>query len=134
VVTGLVFDVDKNPMQVDVTTGTPAPASSDQWTVPIHVSFPLRKIALFPEGDDYVGRVVLFVAARDHKGDQSDLQRQEHEVRIPGKDYEEAKRQRFGIDLSLLMKKGGYNISVGLMDQITRQASYKRLTFFVGTK
>ncbi|HHQ48315.1 MAG TPA: VWA domain-containing protein [Acidobacteria bacterium] len=132
VVTGLVFDVKKNPMQVDVTAGTPAPASADQWTVPIHVSFPLRKIAMLPEGDDYVGRVVLFVAARDHKGDQSDLQRQEHEVRIPAKDYEKAKRERFGIDLSLLMKKGGYNVSVGLMDQITRQASYKRLTFYVG--
>jgi len=133
VVTGLVFDVKANPMQIDVTAGSAAPASSDQWTVPIHVSFPLRKIAMFPEGEDYVGRVVLFVAARDHKGDQSDLQRQEHEVRIPAKDYEEAKRQRFGIDLNLLMKKGGYNVSVGLMDQVTRQASYKRITFYVGT-
>lgn len=133
VVTGLVFDVKKNPMQVDVRMGTPAPASSDQWIVPVHISFPLRKVALFPEGDDYVGRVVLFIAARDHKGDQSDLQRQEHEIRVPSKDYEEAKRQRFGIDLNLLMKRGGYNVSVGLMDQITRQASYKRITFFVGT-
>jgi len=134
VVTGLVFDVKQNPMQIDVTAGTPAPASSDQWTVPIHVSFPLRKIAMLPEGDDYVGRVVLFVAARDHKGDQSDMQRQEHEVRIPAKDYEEAKRQRFGIDLNLLMKKGGYYVSVGLMDQVTRQASYKRLNFHVGAE
>jgi VWFA-related protein len=127
VMTALVFDLDENPMQVDVIAGRPAPATSDRWTVPVHITFPLRKVALIPEGDDYVGRVVLFVAARDRDGKQSDLQRQEHEVRIPAKDYDEAQRKRFSIDVNLLMEKGGFTVAVGLMDQITRQASYKAI-------
>ncbi len=127
VMTSLVFDVDENSMQVDVTSGRPAPATSERWTVPLHISFPLRKVAVVPEGNDYVGRVVLFVAARDRDGKQSDLQRQEHEVRVPIKDYDEAQRRRFSIDVSLLMEKGNFTIAVGLMDQITRQASYKAI-------
>ncbi len=126
VMTSLVFDVDHNPMFVEVTAGNPAPATSDRWTVPFHISFPLRKVAMLPEGEDYVGRVVLFVAARDIKGRQSDLQRQEHEIRIPATEWEEAQRQRFGIDVSLLMESGTYNVAVGLMDVVTREASYTK--------
>ena len=95
------------------------------------MSFPLRKLALLPKGDDYVGRVVLFVAARDDDGKQSDLQRQEHDITVPAAQYEEAQRKRFGIDVNLLMEPGAYKISVGLMDQVTRQASYQRISAFV---
>ncbi len=126
VMTSLVFDVDHNPMFVEVTSGTPAPATSDRWTVPFHISFPLRKVAMLPEGEDQVGRVVLFVAARDIKGRQSDLQRQEHEIRIPATEWEEARRERFGIDVNLLMESGTYNVAVGLMDVVTREASYTK--------
>ncbi|MCJ7754379.1 MAG: VWA domain-containing protein, partial [Thermoanaerobaculales bacterium] len=65
VVSSLVFEVEDNPMQVDVEAGTASPASEKRWLLPTHISFPIRKIALLPEGEDYVGRIVLFVAARD---------------------------------------------------------------------
>jgi len=125
VLTALVIDFDENPMQVDVEIGRPAPATSERWTVPISVTFPLRKVALLPEGDDYVGRVVLFVAARDAGGKQSDLQRQEHEIRVPAADYEGLQRERWAIHLQLLMQEGSYRVAVGLMDYVTRQASYR---------
>jgi len=131
VMTGLMFDLDENPMHVEIESGRQAPATSDRWILPIHVIFPLRKVALLPEADDYVGRVVLFVAARDDEGKQSDLQRQEHDIRVPAADYEEAQRKKFAIDVSLLMEAGSYQISVGLMDQVTRQASYQRISAFV---
>jgi hypothetical protein len=131
VMTGLVFEVKDNPMQIDVEAGVPAPATSERWTVPLRVTFPLKKIALLPEGDDYVGRVVLFVAARDIEGKQSDLQRQEHEVRVPAADYDEAQLKRFTNDLKRLMNAGTYTVSVGLMDQVTRVASYKAIKFVI---
>ena len=129
VTTGMMTDLDENPIGVQVEHGTPAPATSGRWTVPLHVSFPLDMVALIPEGEDYVGRVLLFVAARDTEGRQSDIQRQEHEVRVPAADYEAALEQRFGIDVSLLMEEGNYRVAVGLMDQVTRQASYQSLRF-----
>ncbi len=134
VVSSLVFEVDDNPMQVDVETGTAAPASEKRWLLPTHISFPIRKVALLPEGEDYVGRIVLFVAARDTDGKQSDLVRQEHEIRIPAADYEDAQRQRWGIDTNLLVESGRYKISVALLDPLTRQDSYQTIAAVVNPR
>jgi outer membrane lipoprotein SlyB len=54
------------------------------------------------------------------------MQRQEHEIRVPAVDYEEAVRQRFGIDVTLLLDEGQQRVAVGLMDQLTRRSSYQR--------
>ncbi len=134
VMSGLVFDLRENPMDVRVEVDTPMPAApdSDRWLVPLEVSFPLRSVALIPEGDDYVGRVVLFVAARDRQGKQSDLQRRQHEIRMPAGDYETRQDERYVIDLDMLMEAGSYRVATGLMDQVTRQSSYEVTTTVVG--
>lgn len=124
VVTSLMFPVDENPLKIELTTGTPSPASKERSILPIEVSFPLKQLALLPEGDDYVGRAVLFVAARDREGGQSDLVRQQHEVRVAAEDYPNLEDSRWTISASLLMDPGVYTVSVGLMDQVTRQASF----------
>jgi VWFA-related protein len=131
VVSSLVFEVEDNPMQLEVETGTPSTASEKRWILPTHISFPIRKVALLPEGTDYVGRIVIFVAARDSDGKQSDLVRQEHEIRVPAADYEDAQRQRWGIDTSLLMESGRYKISVAVLDPLTRQDSYRTVAVAV---
>ncbi len=125
VVSSLVFEVDNNPMELEVETGTPATASEKRWLLPAHISFPIRKVALLPEGDDYVGRVVMFIAVRGVDGKQSDLVRQEHEIRVPSADYEQAQRQRWAIDTQLLLESGRYKIAVALLDPLTRQDSYQ---------
>jgi len=130
--TGLVFEVDENPMGIECQTSAPAPASEDRWTVPFELSFPIEMVALMPFGDDYVGQVVLYIAARDSKGKQSDLVRQQHEVRIPANDYETARKSRFTITANLLMEEGSYRVAVGLLDQLTRQASYTTVSTAVG--
>ena len=131
VVSSLAFEIDDNPMLMEVETGTPSPASEKRWLLPTHISFPLNKIALIPEGDEYAGRVVLFVAVRDRDGRRSDLVRQQHEVRIPAEDYEIAAQQRWGIDTSLLMESGRYKIAVALLDQVTHQDSYQTISVAV---
>ena len=128
VVSSLVFEIDDNPMDVDVVTGVPAPASEKRWLLPTHISFPLAKVAMLPEGDDFVARLVFFIAARDTDGKRSDLVRQEHEIRVPADQYEEAKFQRFGVDAQLLMESGSYKISVALLDPLTRQDSYRTVS------
>ena len=132
VVTGLMFEIVENPMQIRCETGSPAPASDDRWTVPFEVSFPIENVALMPEGDDYVGRLVMFVAARDKEGRQSDVVRQVHEVRVPAADYDRARSSRYTITASLLMQEGSHSVAVGMLDEITRQASYQTLSASVG--
>ena len=132
VLTGLVIPLEDNPLGIVVGTSNPAPTSGSRWTVPFELSFALEKIALFPAGEDYVGQVTFFLAARDTAGKQSDLVRQEHEVRIPAADYEEALRERFTITAALLMEAGSYKVSVGLLDNFTRQVGFSTSSVFVG--
>jgi hypothetical protein len=132
VVTGLMFDLDENPMGIECVVDTAAPARDNRWMVPFELWFPVPMVAMVPEGDDYVGRVTMFVASRDTKGKQSDVVRQEHEIRIPIASYEEVKDTRFKISAHLLMEKGSYRVAVGLLDRMTRQASYQTLAARVG--
>ena len=124
VFTGLTFDIEENPMAVSVETSVAAPAADDRWILPIEVGFPLESIALVPEGEEFVGRVVVFVAVRDDRGRQSDLQRREHEIRVTQSDLERYRSDPYIIELPLLMKSGSYRIVVGVMDRLTRQSSY----------
>ncbi len=131
VFTSLMVEVDDNPMDLKLTDADPTPVSNNRWTVPLHLSFPLDKVALLPVGEDYVGHVVLFIGAQDLKGRSAEMQRQEHEIRVPAVDYETAVRQRFGIDVTLLLDEGQQRIAIGLMDQLTRRASYERMVVTV---
>ena len=134
VVSSLVFDVVDNPMELDVVTGTPVPASEGRWILPTEISFPINKVALLPEGEDYVARVVFYVATRDSEGKRSDLVQQNHEVRVPSTEYERAQRERFTIKVSLLMEAGRYKVAVALLDPVTRQDSYRTISTAVNPK
>ena len=124
VVTGLMFPLEENPMQLMVEIGNQGPAGEDRWMVPFTLSFPIRRVALLPEGEDYVGNVTMFIAARNNKGDRSDVVRQTHEIRVRADEYESAQRERFGITANLLMETGAHNVAVGILDPITRASSF----------
>jgi VWFA-related protein len=128
VVSSLVFEIDENPMGLEVVAGTPAAATAGRWLLPTHLSVPLRNVALLPEGDDFVARIVLFIAARDTNGKKSDLVRQEHEIRVPANLYQDAQNKNFGIDTQLLMESGSYKIAIALLDPLTRQVSYRTIS------
>ncbi len=124
VFTSLVVDIDDNPMGLELTAAAALPGSGTQWLVPMHLSIDLAKIALLPLGDELVGRVVVFIGARDDEGRNTEVQRQEHEIKLPRAEYLAAGRERFGIDFRLILEEGRHRVSVGVMDPITRQASY----------
>ncbi len=131
---GLLHDLNENPMDLECVTGMATPAANDLWMVPMAVSFPIERVALLPEGEFYVGRVVIFVTTRDSDGRRSEIVSQESEIRLPAAIYEQIRDSRFDIDLSLLMEAGSYRVAIGLMDQITRQASYQTITTVVSSR
>lgn len=132
VVTGLMLPLEENPMGLTLELGQPNPATTDRWITPVKVGLPAGSIALVPEGEDLVGRVILFVAARDTEGRQSDVVQQEHELRVPAAEAEAALERRFTIDVSLLMKAGSHAVAVGVLDRVTHQSSYQRGRVRVG--
>lgn len=131
VFSALMVDIDENPFDLELTAGEPAPASGKRWTVPLHLSFPLDRLTLLPVGKEYLATVTLFVGARNSEGQQSEIQRQEHQIRIPAADIDEARAKRFGIDQQLLLDEGSHRVSIGLMDTVSREASYAQANLTV---
>jgi VWFA-related protein len=124
VLASLVHDIADNPMELEVQMGSPSLSTGERFSVPVHVSFPIGRVALLPEGEEMVGRVVLFVAARDAGGKSSEAVREEYEIRLPADSAESLLTSPFSLSTSLLMEAGAYRIALGLMDEVTRQASY----------
>ena len=129
VVSALLVGVDNNPMRVEIERQNPLPATGDLWTVPVQISVPMRELALLPVGDELVGHVVLVAGARDDDGKKSDVQREEHEIRIPAEI--DLSDRRWTVDSRFLMEAGKHRIVVGILDQITRKASYVMLKLSV---
>lgn len=128
VVSGLMLALDSNPMGLQIEAGAARPTASDQWILPIEIRFPIESVALLPEAGEYVGRVAVFITNRDLKGRQADVQRREFEIRMPPADYETRRHETYVVELQLLMETGTHKVVVGLLDPVTRQASYASLT------
>ena len=124
VMSGLAFDLNDNPLGIELKVGTPAPADNGRWTLPVEVDVPFDKVALIPDGEDLIGYVMVYYAARDDDGKQSDLEHTEHAIRIPAAEYQKSHRQQMTISTSLLVNPGRYRISVGVRDELTNQAGY----------
>jgi VWFA-related protein len=127
VVSGLMLALDDNPMAVELAAGSERPSADDRWILPVEISFPIESVALLPGQEDYVGRVVVFLANRDLKGRQSDVQRRDVEIRMSPRDYETRRHERFVVTLDLLLDAGDHKLVVGLLDPVTRQASFATL-------
>ena len=85
---------------------------------------PVDKVAFIPDGDDFIAFLMVYYAARDDEGKQSDLQHTEHPLRIPASDYQSMRRDQLTVSTSLLVEPGTYRISVGVRDELTNQAGY----------
>ena len=124
VLAALAFGVEHNPMGIEVELGAASTATEDKWLVPVTVTCPMSSLALVPRGEEAVGEATVFVAVRDRDGRQSDLQRQNHELRLPVADYDLLKNRHFTFTMDLLMVKGVFTVAVGLLDQVSHEASY----------
>ncbi len=133
VMTGLTFPVEENPLGIAVLAGEAAPASGSRYTLPVEVRIPLASVALIPDGDGLSGYVMVYYAARDDDGKQSDLQRLAHTIRVRPSEYEQARGQYYTVSASLLLEAGRYRVSVGLRDELTNQASFASLRREVGS-
>jgi len=119
----LFFDAADNPMGIEVDVGAPEKVTPTQWMQPLKVLVPVKSLTMTLDGDEYVGRALLFFAIWSLQGKGSDSQRQPHTFRLTPQEYEERKDQQLSIDLRLLLKQGEHKIAIGLLDQVAHQTS-----------
>ena len=79
----------------------------------MRISVPISRLGLVPSGDLYEGQFSVYFVVRDAAGNQSDLQIQRQEVKIPAKDFDAAQRKDFYYDATLVVVPGGQKLAVG---------------------
>jgi VWFA-related protein len=128
VTSALVRDVPGNDMAIAVTHGPWEQITPEQWMLPLAVSVPVESVALVAQGDEYVGQVVVFFAARDIEGRKSDVVRTDHELRVPISEYGNRRRGTFDVQHRMLLGTGRHSIAAGVLDETTHRASYDKIT------
>lgn len=129
VISALMVGVDNNPMGVAIERQNPMPATGNFWTVGVEVSVPMDALTLLPVDNDRVGHIVLVAGARNDRGGQSDVQREEHEIKVPADG--DLSQRRWTVNSRFLMEEGTHRVVVGILDSITRKASYATLNLTV---
>jgi VWFA-related protein len=125
VMSALLFEIQDNPMGIEASVGAAKPVQEDRWLLPLRVSFPTASVALLPQGEDLSGKIIIFVSLRGEDWRQADLQRYEQVIDLTQAEYAMLTERELSVDLQLLIGSGRYRVAVGLLDPVTRQASYQ---------
>ena len=131
VVASLSYPRTENPLGAALSVGDPKPYDKENYSLPVRISVPIGKLGLLPAGDQYEGQFFIYFVVKDAAGNQSDLQIQRQEVKIPAKDFTAAQRKDFYYDATLLVVPGGQKLAIGVRDGVSNLTSYLQKSVFV---
>ncbi len=112
-----------NPLGVAVQFGPAQPGENDRLLVPAMIQVPLDRLVLLPQGDAYVGRIGIYVCARDRAGRASPVQSVEVPITIPAERLEAALDQVAGYRMVLLMRPEEHAVAVAVRDELGKVES-----------
>ncbi len=131
VVASLSYPRLENPLGAALSVGDPKPYDKENYSLPVRISVPIGKLGLLPSGDQYEGQFFVYFVVKDAAGNQSDLQVQRQEVKIPAKDFTAAQRKDFYYDATLLVVPGGQKLAIGVRDGVSNLTSFLQKSVFV---
>jgi VWFA-related protein len=131
VVASLSYPRSENPLGASLSVGEPKPYDKENYSLPVRISVPIGKLGLLPAGDLYEGQFFIYFVVKDAAGNQSDLQVQRQEVKIPSKDFTAAQRKDFYYDATLLVVPGGQKLAIGVRDAVSNLTSFLQKSVFV---
>ena len=124
--------MERNPLNVRLDPGEATRTKGDRYRVPVMVKIPFEGLLLLPEQDHHLGRVTLFVVARDERGGVSPFQHVEMPIRIPNERIAEAMQSVAAYELQLEMRRGPQRISIGVRDHLAKIDATVNLELDVG--
>jgi hypothetical protein len=124
----LVRDIENNAMGLVLRCGEPRPKARKTWLVPVDLVIPVGQLSMVQEGDDWVGRIELFVGVRDERGRRMEPWHREHEIRVPASDSALPTDARYRLSIDMLMRSENQTVAVGILDTISKSTSFARTT------
>lgn len=118
----LLLGSHENPLEVAMEFGQMT-EEKGSLLVPVMVKVPLGKLVLVPQDEVHVGRIGIFICARDSKGRSSPVQSIDVPIRIPNDQLLTALGQVAGYRMTLLMRPEEHSVAVGVRDELGRVES-----------
>jgi VWFA-related protein len=88
---------------------------------------PIKNLVLNPDKRNYKGEIKVYVSLKDAEGKLSPIQELSEEIKIPGKDYDQALKSYYPYLVEMYVKPGQYTISLAVRDVPAASTSYVQL-------
>ncbi len=122
----LVFDMEANPLRVEVDFGRQQPKKRGETLLPILVRVPIGELALVPTEAAEQGRLQFFVIVQSEDGSVSDIHREPYPVNVPKDRLAEALGRELGYAVTLRVRPGLSTVAIGVLDELSGAESYVR--------
>lgn len=126
VVANLFYDSKANDMKVLFTSRQPVAVDNGLFRVPVDVRIPMDSLTLFPQGELFVGGFSVYVVVANKDGDMSDVNTQNHQIRVPATEIAETAGKFYTYTVDLVMERGRNRISIGVLDEVSKQTGFER--------
>jgi VWFA-related protein len=120
----LVFEMEMNPLGVEVEFGKPERQRRGVFELPVLVRVPIRDVTLLPNGDVEEGRLRIYVAVKDDAGGVSEPHEQIYPLRVPREQVELARSKEIGYHTVLRIAPGTPRIAIGVWDELSGTESF----------
>ncbi len=114
----------KNPLGLSVEVQSMARREDGNYDVALAIKLPIGSLALLPQSEFHRGKVLFYIAARDSDGGVSEVQSVPLDIDIPVAQVEEAAKQFYRYEISLMMRAGNQMVAVGMRDEIGAETSF----------
>jgi hypothetical protein len=106
-----------NPMDVKALVMSVEPMSnSKKLCLNLKILIPIKNLTLYSEGDEYIGKIKVYIALKDNQNNFSPCHELTEDIRIPARHYEVAMRSSYPYVAEMYVDPGTYAISLAVKD------------------
>ncbi|MCP4664298.1 MAG: VWA domain-containing protein [bacterium] len=130
VLSSLVLGHEDNPLGITFSHGEPEPRGKDDFTLPILVRIPTRKVTMVMGVGTMEARLRIFIAVQDKSGGLSEVQEISYPVSVTADQVSVEKG--IGFHTTLAFRPGQYDVAAGVWDEISGEESVTRQKVLIG--
>lgn len=119
--------LDRTMLRVDAEVGEWKQTAKNRWTAPLKVRVPIGALTTVTGPDGASGGFSVYVASGGILGVMGDVERRTQPFTIKPEDLERSKTSHFTYELTLQVDAVTRQISIGVLDEVSREFGLKRL-------
>lgn len=123
-IAALYHGYQRNPFGMAIEVEGMQPRDDGNFDVSLAIKLPIERLALLPQDDVHRGKVRFYIAARDDEGGLSEVQDVPLEIDIPAGKIEDARKQFYRYEISLMMRRGNQLVAVGMRDEVGADTAF----------